>query len=116
MTRGGDVTAVLAGIDAAIRAGLTPLKLNVVVLAGENESDVPALVDAFAHLADRVVVRFIEKMPFRDEPYQAVPSRVLRERLAERYTLDPIDRRSGGGRRRTGGSARPGRRSASSAR
>ncbi len=52
---------VIAGIDAAIDAGLVPLKINTVVMAGENEHQLPALV-SFA--ADRgVAIRFIELMP-----------------------------------------------------
>ena len=52
---------VLAGIDAAQEAGLTPLKINTVVLRGENEEKLPSLV-RFA--ADRgVSIRFIELMP-----------------------------------------------------
>src|SRR5690606_16618469 len=55
------LSRVLAGIDAAIDAGLTPVKLNVVVLADENLRELPSLV-TFA--ADRgVEVRFIELMP-----------------------------------------------------
>ena len=60
LTRGGDLRAVLAGLDAALAAGLTPLKLNVVLLAGETEQEAPAFV-RFA--ADRgVEVRFLELM------------------------------------------------------
>jgi len=52
---------VLDGIDAAIDAGLTPVKLNTVVLRDENFADLPAIV-SFA--ADRgVETRFIELMP-----------------------------------------------------
>jgi cyclic pyranopterin phosphate synthase len=42
--RQGDLERVLAGIDAAIDAGLVPIKLNVVVLK-ENEAEIPALID-----------------------------------------------------------------------
>jgi GTP 3',8-cyclase len=52
---------VLAGIDAALNARLTPLKINTVILRGENETQLAPLVD-FA--ADRgVAIRFIELMP-----------------------------------------------------
>jgi cyclic pyranopterin phosphate synthase len=46
ITRGrmGDLEKVLDGIDAAIDAGLLPIKLNVVVLK-ENEAEIPALID-----------------------------------------------------------------------
>lgn len=42
--REGDLERDLAGIDAAIDAGLVPIKLNVVVLK-ENEAEIPALID-----------------------------------------------------------------------
>lgn len=53
---------VLAGIEAALNVGLHPVKINVVLLAGLNEQDVPA----FARLTiDKPLdVRFIERMPF----------------------------------------------------
>ncbi len=52
---------VLAGIDAAIDSGLTPVKLNTVVLNHENLADLPALVQYAA--MRRVEIRFIELMP-----------------------------------------------------
>ncbi len=56
--------AVLAGIDAAIDAGLRPLKINCVVMRGRNDDE---LLD-FADLTRRrpVFVRFIEVMPVHD--------------------------------------------------
>ena len=52
---------VLAGIDAATNAGLTPVKLNTVVLRGRNHDELPAMV-RFA--TDRgLEIRFIELMP-----------------------------------------------------
>jgi cyclic pyranopterin phosphate synthase len=55
---------VLAGIDAAIAAGLGPIKLNCVVMRGQNDDE----IEAFAELArDReVYVRFIEVMPVHE--------------------------------------------------
>ena len=55
---------VLAGIDAALAAGLEPLKLNCVVMRGQNDDEVVA----FAELSRerRVHVRFIEMMPVVD--------------------------------------------------
>ena len=40
----GDLEKVLAGIDAALDAGLVPIKLNIVVLK-ENEAEIPDLID-----------------------------------------------------------------------
>lgn len=54
ITRGGDVRKAMAGVAAAVAARLRPVKVNMVVLKGFNESDVPAMVrytrDAGAHL------------------------------------------------------------------
>ncbi|MBI3976015.1 MAG: GTP 3',8-cyclase MoaA [Armatimonadetes bacterium] len=62
ITRGGRVDRVLAGIAAAEGAGLTPIKLNTVVVRGFNEEDV---VDLARLSLDRPwEVRFIEVMPF----------------------------------------------------
>lgn len=61
-TRGGDITQVLAGIDAALRVGLVPLKLNCVV-DNLNENQHALLVKEFAQ-AKNLEVRFIQKMDF----------------------------------------------------
>ncbi len=52
---------VLAGIDAALAAGLGPVKINCVVMRGQNDDE----LEAFAELASErgLYVRFIEMMP-----------------------------------------------------
>lgn len=98
MTRGGDLSRVLAAIDAAREHGMTPIKLNCVVVAGENEDQVERLVERFAPHAADTEVRFIEYMPFeKDDRRKHLPVAVLRERLAARWTLTPIPRTVGGG-------------------
>lgn len=62
ITRGGQVEKVLAGISAAEAVGLTPIKLNSVVVRGFNEDDVVPL--AALTLQRPWEVRFIEMMPF----------------------------------------------------
>jgi len=52
---------VLRGIKAAKKAGLTPVKINVVVLKGINEGDILDFVN-FA-LENNLIIRFIEYMP-----------------------------------------------------
>lgn len=105
ITRGGDVHRVLAAISAAEDAGLSPIKLNIVVIGDENEDQIDAMIDRFA---DRpYVLRFIEYMPFADSAdegvgpggkrWRHVPARVLRERIDAKYGLDPLDERLGGG-------------------
>lgn len=44
MTRGGRLASVLGGIEAAQRVGFEPLKLNAVVVRGENDSEIETLV------------------------------------------------------------------------
>jgi cyclic pyranopterin phosphate synthase len=57
---GGDLEDTLQGIDAAIEAGLTPLKLNAVLMQDHWQEDVPALI-RFAQERN-LEVRFIELM------------------------------------------------------
>jgi GTP 3',8-cyclase len=62
LTRWGSFEDVWNGIEAAERAGLTPIKLNSVVVRGYNEADV---VDLAALTIDRPwQMRYIEMMPF----------------------------------------------------
>ena len=60
ITRTGDLVDVLRGIDAAQQVGFN-IKLNVVVMKGRNDSEVPALVD-YA-VANQLDISFIEEMP-----------------------------------------------------
>ena len=55
----------LAGIDAALKAGLTPVKLNMVVLSGINEDEVDTFID-FVRTNPNLVLQLIELMDFRD--------------------------------------------------
>jgi cyclic pyranopterin phosphate synthase len=56
----GDLSRVLKGIEAALAAGLRPLKINTVIQKGRNDRDWPELL-AFAREHD-LAVRFIEYM------------------------------------------------------
>jgi cyclic pyranopterin phosphate synthase len=60
----GSFKTVVGGIRAAIAAGLTPVKINCVLLRGFNDDQ----VEGFAHFARRenVIVRFIEFMPLEE--------------------------------------------------
>ncbi|TVY05539.1 GTP 3',8-cyclase MoaA [Paenibacillus cremeus] len=61
ITRGGDITRVLASIEEAVRVGLDPIKLNVVLMKGINEDE----IEDFLRLTieRKLNVRFIEYMP-----------------------------------------------------
>ncbi len=89
----GEVEAVLAGINAATGAGFASLKINCVVQRGVNEDQVLPLVEHFRHTGH--VLRFIEYMDVgtcngwqRD---QVVTSAELRDRIAARWPLQPLD-------------------------
>ncbi len=97
LTRGGDLARVLEGIAAARQAGLAPIKINTVVLQGENDHEVMDLVEYFSPHARDTELRFIEYMPFQDRWHRCVPAAELRQRLSERYTLLPAADKVGGG-------------------
>jgi len=65
ITRRGDLADVMAGIAAARDAGLSPLKLNVVVMREINDDEIGEI--ARTTLEEDWQVRFIELMPFMDE-------------------------------------------------
>lgn len=83
MTRRDALDRVLAGIEAAGQAGLTPIKINCVVIAGTNEGEV---VD-FAEWARATgfEIRFIEYMPLDAEQHweraKVVPSASILEAI-----------------------------------
>jgi len=67
VTRRDGYEQVLAGIEAARKAGFSPIKLNAVILRGVNEQDILPLV-AFAKKRG-MWLRFIESMPIGAEPW-----------------------------------------------
>ena len=97
ITRWGELDKVLAGIDAAQAAGLA-VKINAVALKGVNEDELADLV-AWAH-GRGMDLTIIEVMPLgdvgEDRLDQYLPLSMVRARLAERFTLDEIDYRTGG--------------------
>jgi cyclic pyranopterin phosphate synthase len=104
LTRGGRVEEVLEGIDAALAAGLTPLKLNSVLRRSSFREDVPALLDLAA--ARGVEIRFIELMHTGTEAAWALGERVtgavVREWLAgEGAEITPLPGRPNAPARRT---------------
>ncbi len=60
ITRGGDVTQALDGIDAAIVAGLTPIKINCVINESSTEKDAEEVTEYAVKKG--IDVRFIRRM------------------------------------------------------
>lgn len=58
----------LEGIEAALRVGLTPVKLNMVVLSGINDDEVDTFID-YVRGNPNLVLQLIELMDFRDCPH-----------------------------------------------
>ena len=90
----GGVTEVLAGIEAAQRADLTPIKINAVVQRGINDHTVLDLVERFRGTG--VIVRFIEYMDVGNrnhwEPDRVVSSRELADIINARWPIEPLGR------------------------
>ncbi|HTV37087.1 MAG TPA: GTP 3',8-cyclase MoaA [Xanthobacteraceae bacterium] len=97
ITRWGSLDQVIAGIDAAQAAGLK-IKINAVALKGVNDDEFPQLIE-WAH-GRGMDLTLIEVMPLGEigegRLEQYLPLSMVRARLAERYTLDDLDYRSGG--------------------
>ena len=97
ITRWGDLSRALAGIDAAQAAGLS-VKINAVALKGVNDKEAPAMIE-WAH-ARGAEITFIEVMPLGDvearRADQYLPLSQLRADLSKRFTLSPSSHASGG--------------------
>ncbi len=99
ITRLGDLDKTLAGIDAALEAGFSRVKINSVILKNRNHDEVSGLVD-FA-LGRGMDISFIEEMPLgiigdhdRAEAYYS--SDQIRLDLADRFELVPTTETTGG--------------------
>jgi cyclic pyranopterin phosphate synthase len=97
ITRWGDFDKVMGGIRAAQAAGLQ-VKLNAVALKGFNEDEIPEMI-RFAH-GEGMDLTLIETMPMGDidgdRTDQYLPLSLVRARLAERFTLEDLDYKTGG--------------------
>jgi len=90
------VADVLAGVDAALAAGLGPVKVNMVVKRGTNEGEIVPMARHFRdHYGPRVVLRFIEYMDVGSTNGwcmdHVLPSAELIDRLGAAYPLEPLD-------------------------
>jgi len=96
MTRRDSLPEVLDGMTAAELAGLSPLKVNVVLMAGVNDDEVLDFA-RFARDTNRVV-RFIEYMPLdadhQWERPQVVPGEVILEAIGAEWPLEPASSRA----------------------
>jgi cyclic pyranopterin phosphate synthase len=91
LTRRDDLERVISGIDAAIDAGLAPVKVNAVVMRNVNDDEV---VDLARFGRDRGIgMRFIEFMPLDAQGAwsedQVVPASEIIGKIAAEFPLEP---------------------------
>ena len=99
LTRVGDLSKVLDGIDAALQAGFERIKLNAVILKNRNEDEI---LDLVGFAADRGMdISFIEEMPLgsnddhdRAEAYYS--SDQVRRDIEQGFSLTPTTETTGG--------------------
>ncbi len=97
ITRGGDLAAVLEGVDAARKMGLA-VKINTVALAHDNAAEIPDLI-AWAH-ARGMTLTLIEAMPMgeidgdRSEQYLSLAA--VRTDMKSFWTLRDMAETTGG--------------------
>lgn len=83
---------VFTGIQAALSAGFSPLKLNVVVMGGVNDDELLDFVEFVRDLP--VNVRFIEYMPFKFNSWNTasfVSFARMKQTIEARYVLIPLE-------------------------
>jgi cyclic pyranopterin phosphate synthase len=85
----------LAGVDAALEAGFRNTKLNMVVMGGVNDAEIPAML---GYAADRgVEQRFIEFMPLASNDYGVRSERVPLEEIRKQVeSAGPLEALPGG--------------------
>ncbi len=98
ITNGGKLQSTLQGIEQSLLAGLTPLKLNVVLLKGINDHEIEKFV---AMTIDQELdVRFIEYMPTQGQKkwsHLFLPLEKVMEVAGKIAPLVPVDGEHGGG-------------------
>jgi cyclic pyranopterin phosphate synthase len=99
ITRTGKLSQVLDGIDAACAAGFRGIKLNVVVMKGRNDEEIPELIE-FAR-RKKIDISFIEEMPLgniseHDRGLALCTSDEVRDIIQQRHELTPTTDDSGG--------------------
>jgi cyclic pyranopterin phosphate synthase len=96
ITKRDALDRVLEGVDAALAAGLSPVKLNVVVMRGVNDDE---LLDFATYGREKgVVVRFIEFMPLDAQGKwtegQVATYDEIHSRINAVWSLEPVSRDS----------------------
>ena len=95
ITRGGDLGRVLAGLDAAERAGFPPPKINCVIMRGVNDAEILDFAELTRQRGN--AVRFIEYMPaLKEEGWQryCITGDEILERIAAQLSAGSAGQRA----------------------
>ena len=101
LTRCGELASVVRGIDAALAAGMRPVKINMVVMNGINDQEIEAMLE-FA-LERNAELRYIETMPVGESGADAMaryyPAKAILRRVREKSAarLIPVKGSQGAG-------------------
>lgn len=91
ITRGGDLKKVLEGIEEARRVGLTPIKINTVLIGGFNDNEIMDFINMTQK--ENIDVRFIELMPIGEAADWATKNFISNNKVIERAkALIPVNR------------------------
>ena len=98
ITGGGKLEKVIDGLLASKEAGFQPVKINMVVMRGVNDTEVEDMVQFC--IDHDFTLRFIEAMPLGDTGREAnkqyIPLNEIHDRLAKKYTLTKANMNGGG--------------------
>jgi GTP 3',8-cyclase len=92
ITRGGDLSAVLRGLEQTDRAGFSPIKINVVTVRGFNDDE--TLEFARLTLTKPYEIRFIELMPIGEKSETSgkyISNDELMERIRRLGSILPVE-------------------------
>ena len=104
ITRGGELNAVLRGIEAVHRTGFSPIKINIVAIKGFNDDEI--LDFAKLSIVKPYQIRFIEMMTIGhtdlDQNGKYLSNEIIKAMIHQKYQLESIE----GENRRMDGPAR----------
>lgn len=98
ITGGGNLQKVLNGIDAALAAGLSPIKINMVVMRGINDNELIPIIEFC--MKKKVILRLIEFMPIGHSALfvkkRYVSAKEIRAKVAKYFPLEKTTLRGPG--------------------
>lgn len=99
LTRTGNLQTVINGINAAKQAGFKRIKLNAVIMKGQNDDEIMDLIQFVRE--NQLDISFIEEMPLgeidhHDRAQTFIDSAYIQDVIKQDYDITPISEESGG--------------------